>query len=185
MSGHSAPETKLSLRKRIRNSFRSRSRAPSPSPSPSLSTHVLTTQRPALFSSAVVAAANPPNTSTGHTVSQRVTSQPSGSHGIFSQALQLLSESDRTVLQDYIPTHASDITLALQQALAATKEKQRHCDEQRWTFTFKGRIVTLKEEADKVTLWLDRFKAVGDVAINADPVHAGLPWAGIRLLLQV
>jgi hypothetical protein len=52
-------------------------------------------------------------------------------------------------------------------------------------FTFAGRTVTLKEEADKVVHWLNRFKSVGDVAVNADPVHAGLPWAGIRLLLEV
>jgi len=43
----------------------------------------------------------------------------------------------------------------------------------------------LWDEADKVMLWLDRFKQVGDIAVNADPIHAGLPWAGIRLLLEV
>ena len=43
----------------------------------------------------------------------------------------------------------------------------------------------LGDEADKVLLWLDRFKSVGDIAVNADPIHAGLPWAGIRLLLEV
>lgn len=42
----------------------------------------------------------------------------------------------------------------------------------------------LWDEADKVMLWLDRFKQVGDIAVNADPIHAGLPWAGIRLLLE-
>jgi hypothetical protein len=43
----------------------------------------------------------------------------------------------------------------------------------------------LQDEADKVILWLDRFKQVGDIAVNADQIHAGLPWAGIRLLLEV
>lgn len=33
--------------------------------------------------------------------------------------------------------------------------------------------------------WLDRLKQVGDIASNADPVHVGLPWAGIRVLLEV
>ncbi len=33
--------------------------------------------------------------------------------------------------------------------------------------------------------WLDKFKQVGDVAVNFDPQHAALPWAGIRLLLEV
>jgi hypothetical protein len=34
--------------------------------------------------------------------------------------------------------------------------------------------MTLWEEADKVLLWLDRFKQVGDIAVNADPIHTGL-----------
>ena len=43
----------------------------------------------------------------------------------------------------------------------------------------------MEEEADKVVGWLNRFTAVGDVVANVDPVHVGLPWAGIRLLLEV
>ncbi|KAL9027314.1 MAG: hypothetical protein Q9196_004145, partial [Gyalolechia fulgens] len=80
--------------------------------------------------------------------------------------------------------NASDIDLALEQALAAAKEKQRCCIEKRWTFTFTGRTIVLKEEANKVVSWLNRFTAVGDVVANVDPVHVGLPWAGIRLLLN-
>ena len=41
------------------------------------------------------------------------------------------------------------------------------------------------KDADKVLLWLDRFKSVGDIAVNVDPIHAGLPWAAIRLLLEI
>jgi hypothetical protein len=38
---------------------------------------------------------------------------------------------------------------------------------------------------DKVLQLLDRFKSAGDVAANVDPVHIGLPWAGIRVILEV
>ena len=81
--------------------------------------------------------------------------------------------------------NASDIDLAFEQALAAAKEKQRYCIEKRWKFTFRGRTVDVKEEADKVVSLLDRFKSVGDIVANVDPMHVGLPWAGIRLLLEV
>ena len=43
----------------------------------------------------------------------------------------------------------------------------------------------LRGEADTVMLWLDRFEPVEDIAVNADPIHVGLPWAGVRLLLEV
>jgi hypothetical protein len=63
--------------------------------------------------------------------------------------------------------------------------KYRWCSKsKRWTFTFRGRTVVLREKAVNIVKWLDRFKQVGDVASNADPVHIGLPWAGIRLLFQ-
>jgi hypothetical protein len=37
-----------------------------------------------------------------------------------------------------------------EQALAVAKEKQRHCQEKRWRFTFAARALILKEEADKL-----------------------------------
>jgi hypothetical protein len=43
----------------------------------------------------------------------------------------------------------------------------------------------LFEQADKVVRLLDRFKAVGDIVANVDPVHVGLPWAGVRAILEV
>jgi hypothetical protein len=69
--------------------------------------------------------------------------------------------------------------------LITTKDKRKVCEDKRWTFQFKEHTVRLRDTADKVIVWLDKFKAVGDIAVNVDPMHAGLPWAGIRFLLQV
>jgi hypothetical protein len=183
MSADPAPPVKLSLRQRLgHNIFRSRSHASSPTRS-SLSTLALTpsTGQP-LGSSLSPPSAEPVATRSS---SQQATSNSSTSYNLLDEALKRLSDHDRATLQNHILPNSSDIDLALKQALAAAQEKRRCCDEKRWTFTFAGRAVTLKEEADKVVRWLDRFKAVGDVAANANPVHAGLPWTGIRLLLEV
>ena len=117
--------------------------------------------------------------------SPQATSAPSSTPDLLDDALKRLSDDDRATLQDYICHNTSDIGLGLEQALVAAKEKQRYCIEKRWTFTLKGRTIAVKEEADKVVGWLNRFAAVGDVVANVDPVHVGLPWAGIRLLLEV
>lgn len=37
----------------------------------------------------------------------------------------------------------------------------------------------------KIVKWIDLFKQVGDTVVQYDPVHAALPWAGVRFLLQV
>ena len=69
--------------------------------------------------------------------------------------------------------------------LITAKNKRKVREDKRWNFQFKGHTVRLRDTADKVMVWLDKFKVVGDIAVNVDPMHAGLPWAGIRFLLQV
>ena len=107
------------------------------------------------------------------------------SGNLLDKALGLLKERERAIIRENILPNTNDIGSALGDLLKAAQEKQKICSDKRWTFTIRGRPVMLREEADKVIVWLDRFKAVGDIAVNADPIHAGLPWAGIRLLLEV
>jgi predicted lipoprotein len=38
---------------------------------------------------------------------------------------------------------------------------------------------------EKLLNWMDRFKEIGDIVVQFDPVHAALPWAAVRLLLKV
>ena len=97
----------------------------------------------------------------------------------------LLSPQDQDTIRQHIVPNATDVDAVVQQALTAARQKQAICQAKRRTFTFRGHTVVLREKADKIVKWLDRFKQVGDVASNADPVHVGLPWAGIRLLLEV
>ena len=43
----------------------------------------------------------------------------------------------------------------------------------------------IRDVFDKIVRWIDVFKQVGDIAVQYDPAHAALPWAAIRLVLQV
>jgi hypothetical protein len=103
----------------------------------------------------------------------------------FNRVLELLPRREQKTIQEYTLETTKDIDSALQEAFTAVQDKQQLCEGKRWTFTFGGHTIRLRDEADRVILWLDRFKQVGDIAVNADPIHAGLPWAGIRLLLEV
>lgn len=42
-----------------------------------------------------------------------------------------------------------------------------------------------KKYFDNIIRWLDKFKGIGDVVSSFDPVHAALPWAAFRFILQV
>ena len=43
----------------------------------------------------------------------------------------------------------------------------------------------VRDLLEKIIKWLDHFKAIGDVGVQADGAHAALPWAGVRFLLKV
>ena len=102
-----------------------------------------------------------------------------------NKALQLLSEQERTTIREHVLSTVGDIDSVLLGAYSAAEDKQKLCENKRWTFTFRGHTVKLRDEADKVIRWLNRFGRVGDIAVNVDPIHAALPWAGIRFLLEV
>ena len=117
--------------------------------------------------------------------SPQATSTASSNPNLLHDVLERLSDGDRATLRDHVCHTTCDLNLTLEQALIAAKEKQQCCIEKSWTFTVKGRTVAVREKADKVVGWLNRFRAVGDVVATVDPVYVGLPWAGIRLLLEV
>ena len=45
--------------------------------------------------------------------------------------------------------------------------------------------IVLQVVGMKILRWVDKFKQIGDTIVQYDPVHAALPWAGFRFLLQV
>jgi hypothetical protein len=81
-------------------------------------------------------------------------------------------------------TKAGSIDIASLCALAA---KQRDaCEKGQWKVAFRGhQIIILRDTTAKILAWLDKFKQVGDVAVQYDPQHFALPWAGVRFLLEV
>ncbi|RYP43836.1 hypothetical protein DL768_009643 [Monosporascus sp. mg162] len=75
---------------------------------------------------------------------------------------------------------------ALADLHALTEKSKQECIKKRWKYTRKsGETVILRDVFDKIVRWIDIFKQVGDVAVQYDPVHAALPWAGIRFVLQI
>ncbi|KAI0440072.1 hypothetical protein F4803DRAFT_528891 [Xylaria telfairii] len=68
--------------------------------------------------------------------------------------------------------------------ILATKRRQQ-CEKSRWkTFRFHGSEISLSDTATKIIIWLNKFKEIGDIIVQYDPVHAALPWAIVRFVLQ-
>jgi hypothetical protein len=80
----------------------------------------------------------------------------------------------------------ADQLLILKEVTAIVESKKQNCLQRRWKYVnSKGNVVKLRDLFEKIATWMNKFKEIGDVAVQFDPVHASLPWAGVRFLLQV
>jgi hypothetical protein len=189
MSGSGPTPSKFSWRQRVRQRWSSKQ-----SPSLFAASYPPTPPTFASTQNATSTAAVPAASNTGPVLgssANKPTSVPPFSPSTFAtaqllqNALHRLKDEERNIINRYIPPASIDIQSAVQGAINAANDKRQTCLNKRWSFILNGRNIILREKAEKVVHWLDRFKSIGDVAVNADPVHAGLPWAGIRLLLEV
>lgn len=104
------------------------------------------------------------------------------SENLWQKALDTLDEDTKNYL-DYQNAVKRDVLAAL---LRTAQEKKSLCLRKRWKFKkSNGQQVVLRDVVEKIIIWLDKFKAVGDMAMQYDPAHASLAWAGVRFLLRV
>ncbi|KAF8415382.1 hypothetical protein EV426DRAFT_515956, partial [Tirmania nivea] len=92
-----------------------------------------------------------------------------------------ISEEDRKVLKESISSDSDSILRAVTTTL-------REIDKRRWvnySYTWNGRTYKIFGLLNNVTTWVDRFKSIGDIIVQFDPIHSALPWAAVRMLLQV
>ena len=101
---------------------------------------------------------------------------------LWDLAIGKLSLEDMEAMSSILSNSKLDI---LQHLHTAAVKKRTDCEDQRWKFDFNGRQIILRDVAEKIVVWIDKFKQIGDIAVNFDPVHASLPWAGVRFLLEV
>jgi hypothetical protein len=79
-----------------------------------------------------------------------------------------------------------DSSIKPQDLLNAVQEKQNEFAGKQWGFRRdSNNTIKVPDILAKITKWIERFIAVGDVAIQYDPGHAALPWAAVRFILKV
>jgi hypothetical protein len=107
-----------------------------------------------------------------------------GAH-ILEKALEKLTPQERDVLNIHISSSETAVGSVLNSALKEAKEKQKVCRGKSWSCKVGKHEVRARDVAEKVVKWLERFKSVLDVAVSADPIHAALPWAVVRVVLEI
>ncbi|KAJ9634602.1 hypothetical protein H2199_008885 [Coniosporium tulheliwenetii] len=106
---------------------------------------------------------------------------------LWTEALHTLSVKEQAAIRNLIPPQANSpqpLSDVIGDLCALVEKKRAECEDKRWKFEHNGQQVILRDVADRVIICLDKFKAVGDVAVNYDPSHLSLPWAGVRFILH-
>ena len=71
----------------------------------------------------------------------------------------------------------------LETLLELAMEAKRKNIASQWTFKWGDKNINVREKAEKLVGWIEKFKEVVNIAVQYDPVHAALPWAGVRFIL--
>ena len=71
------------------------------------------------------------------------------------------------------------------QMFTLVEEKLASMNDNRWRIEMCGRSVEIREQVDRMIKVILVAKDFITPFANLDPVHAGLPWAGVCMLLQV
>ena len=107
------------------------------------------------------------------------------SKDLWASALEKLPESHRQQLAFYDGQDRLEVLSDLHMLTESAKER---CIKKRWRFSRpgrKGETVVLRDIFNKMVIWINMFKQIGDTVVQYDPGHAALPWAGVRFILQV
>ena len=108
----------------------------------------------------------------------------SSGEDLWALALSILSEAEKKA----IDFDQSDKLAVITNLLGAVKISEQKCISEQWQYkrkNGKSERVVLRDTFSNLVKWIQRFRDIGDIAVQYDPVHATLPWAGVRFLLEV
>jgi hypothetical protein len=109
------------------------------------------------------------------------TTHPLAARDLWSEAHEKLSKEEKGALQKLqasapaFQSLMSQSVLDVSKLIELTETVQEICRENRYKFSFRGKEIIARDVVGKIVFWLNKVKDIGDIAVNVDPLHAGLP----------
>ena len=69
--------------------------------------------------------------------------------------------------------------------LTETERRKHQLEQKRFKVTLANKEIVLYEQLSKIYKAVQVFKELGGQVAGLDPVHAGLPWAGVCFIVQI
>ncbi|KAA8894567.1 hypothetical protein FN846DRAFT_999693 [Sphaerosporella brunnea] len=102
---------------------------------------------------------------------------------LWDRAKNMLSEAERATLADI--GQEMDSRKTVESIREEVEGILKRSPEKLWKINFRNEEIVMRDIGKKVLQWLHKFREIGDIIVQFDPVHAALPWAGFRFLLMV
>ncbi|KAF7931270.1 hypothetical protein EAE99_003741 [Botrytis elliptica] len=100
------------------------------------------------------------------------------------QAWESLKKEDKDEIK-LDPTRAGYLDI-LQDIHNLATEKKEVCIKKAWKYKKNnGTTIIVRDLFEKILVWVNKVKDIGDIIVSYDPGHAALPWAAVRLLLTI
>lgn len=104
------------------------------------------------------------------------------SESLWKKAFDLLDTDVQTMLN----TSNKPKLNILHEVLLQVEKARQKCIRKQWKVRAPGgKTIVLRDVVEKIASWINRYKEVGTISIQHDPVHAALPWAAFVFLLEV
>ncbi|KAI0399226.1 hypothetical protein F4802DRAFT_611032 [Xylaria palmicola] len=113
----------------------------------------------------------------------QVTAPVSPARSKWEQAIQRLSEQDRAQLHN-VNISPDERRLVLNAVLDTANNRIEECRSKRWKVVVGNHPIYIRDVLEKFSVWVKKLIVIGDIAIQYDPVHAALPWAAMRFIMQ-
>ncbi|KAF8432812.1 hypothetical protein BGX38DRAFT_243873 [Terfezia claveryi] len=181
-SNHPATTPRQRKRDKFLDFLIPHSRSPSPNPS---SSALQQAPSPNVSSSALQKS---PSTNPSSSVSQLAATHALSTswvnNELWTKAYHKLPDELKQHLGENKPGPADQLQILKEVLQTAIQAKEANMAK-RLKLKWGDREIDVQETADRLVGWITKFKEIGDIAIQYDPVHAALPWAGVRFILLV
>lgn len=94
----------------------------------------------------------------------------------------LIQKYERMLLKDLEGSGKEDLQTRVSSILSRNLNKMTS---RQWSIKWKGKPRQVRDQVDRIVKVVQIAKDFGSAAAGLDPIHAGLPWAGVCILLQV
>ncbi|KAI2904559.1 hypothetical protein CBS76997_4162 [Aspergillus niger] len=104
---------------------------------------------------------------------------------LWARALSALPDKDQRMFRTS-GTASTPVSQTLADITTAIETQRDRCKRHRWsTISIGGKELIIRDVCAKIVACVNKFASVVDVVVSYDPVHAALPWAGVRFVLQL